>query len=63
MFRAVLLFVSISLVWPSIAHCQVPLGPMEAGKVDRILDTLPVHDTLKCSIQQMEAIPGFHLSL
>jgi hypothetical protein len=59
MFRAVLLVFSICLAWPSIAHGQVPLGPMEAGKVDRMLDTLPVHDTLKCSIQQWKPFLDF----
>src|SRR3954467_5120482 len=59
MFRVVLLFFSMSLGWPSIAHCQVPLGPIESGKVDRLLDALPVHDTLKCNIQQWKPFLDF----
>jgi hypothetical protein len=59
MCRTVLLFFSMSLLCPSIAVSQVPLGPEASAKVTRILDTLPAHDTLKCTIHDWKPFLDF----
>lgn len=59
MFRAVLLFSSICLIWPSIAFSQVPLGSDASDKVGRMLDSLPAHETLKCTIHDWKPFLDF----
>jgi hypothetical protein len=63
MFRAVLLFSSICIIWPSIAFSQVPLGPDASTKVGRMLDSLPAHDTLKCTIHDWKPFLDFTFRL
>ena len=48
-----------ALLYSIAALSQVPLEGSDAAKVNHILETLPAHDTLKCSIQEWKPFLDF----